>query len=88
MKQTNLDGGTIDPPYWLIPPDIYNELDAEFHFDYDPCPFPKPTDYDGLKAEWGSSSWVNPLFSGGITKWVRKGLEEWSKELTVFLGLN
>ena len=27
--------------YWLTPPEIYNQLDNEFHFNFDPCPFPK-----------------------------------------------
>ena len=24
--------------YWLTPPALWRKLDAEFHFDYDPCP--------------------------------------------------
>src|SRR5574341_1877164 len=24
--------------YWLTPPDLYARLDAEHHFDFDPCP--------------------------------------------------
>jgi phage N-6-adenine-methyltransferase len=38
----------IKPPeaepesYWLTPPDIYAALDAEFHFDFDACPHPRP----------------------------------------------
>jgi len=39
--------------YWLTPPDVYNKLAAEFRFDFDPCPFPKPADFDGLTADWG-----------------------------------
>ena len=44
--------------YWLTPPDLYAQLDAEFHFDFDPCPFPKPADFDGLTCEWGQSFYV------------------------------
>lgn len=39
--------------YWLTPLDTMDDLDKEFHFDFDPCPFPKPDDFDGLIAEWG-----------------------------------
>ena len=27
--------------YWITPPDLYERLDAEFHFDFDPCPYPR-----------------------------------------------
>ena len=37
--------------YWLTPPELYAQLDAEFHFDFDPCPYPKPADFDGLTCE-------------------------------------
>lgn len=73
--------------YWLTPPDLYKELDNEFHFDFDPCPYPKPDDFDGLTAEWGSSNYVNPPFGAimhqgkkkGQTAWTRKAIEEYKK---------
>lgn len=79
--------------YWLTPPDLYAALDAEFHFDCDPCPYPCPDDFDGLTAEWGSSSYVNPPFGSiihegrrkGPTAWVRKALNEHAKGKTVVL---
>jgi hypothetical protein len=64
--------------YWLTPPDLMKQLQAEFAFDFDPCPYPKPEDFDGLTAEWGSCNYVNPPFNGP-TKWVRKALEEYQK---------
>jgi len=45
--------------YWLTPPDLYAKLDAEFHFDFDPCPYPLPDGFDGLTCEWGQSSYSN-----------------------------
>ena len=39
--------------YWLTPPDLMKQLRDEFNFDFDPCPFPKPDDFDGLRCEWG-----------------------------------
>lgn len=79
--------------YWLTPPDLYAQLDAEFHFDFDPCPYPKPDDFDGLTSEWGKSSYVNPPFGSiihegkkkGPTAWVRKAIEEWKKGKRVVL---
>jgi hypothetical protein len=79
--------------YWLTPPELYAELNAEFNFDFDPCPFPLPEGFDGLTCEWGKSSYVNPPFGSiihngkkkGPTAWVRKALEENRKGKTVVL---
>jgi len=78
-------------PHWITPPELYAELNAEFHFDYDPCPFPKPKDYDGITAEWGNSNYVNPPFHRengiGPTAFVRKAIEENKKGKTVVLTI-
>lgn len=79
--------------YWLTPKELLAKLDAEFHFDFDPCPFPKPEDFDGLVAEWGKSNYVNPPFGVfeqagkkyGPTAWARKALEEYHKGKRVVL---
>ena len=73
--------------YWLTPPDLMNALQAEFAFDFDPCPYPKPEEFDGLTCEWGSSNYVNPPFGSvmhngkkkGPTAWMRKAIEESKK---------
>ena len=65
--------------YWLTPKTIYEKLDNEFHFTYDPCPYPRPDGFDGLKQPWGDSNYVNPPFEGGITAWVRKAISEAQK---------
>jgi len=62
--------------YWLTPPDLYAALDAEFHFDFDPCPYPRPLGFDGLAVEWGQSNYVNPPFGRGAVLWARKAVEE------------
>lgn len=72
------DGAQDGKHYWLTPPDIYEALDLEFKFDFDPCPYPKPDDFDGLEIPWGQSNYVNPPFNGP-TKWVRKAIEEFKK---------
>jgi hypothetical protein len=73
--------------YWLTPPDVYAELDVEFHFDFDPCPWPLPDGFDGLTCEWGQRNYVNPPFGSimhngrkrGPTAWMRKALAEAEK---------
>lgn len=77
--------------YWLTPPSLYAELDAEFHFDFDPCPHPLPPGFDGLTCEWGRSNYVNPPFGSiihqgrkkGPTAWVRKAIAEHALGKTV-----
>lgn len=79
--------------YWLTPPKLYAELDAEFNFDFDPCPYPLPEGFDGLTCEWGQSNYVNPPFGSimhegkkkGPTAWVRKAIVEWQKGKRVVL---
>jgi len=79
--------------YWLTPPDLYTKLDAEFHFDFDPCPNPLPEGFDGLTCEWGQSSYCNPPFGSimhqgkkkGPTAWMRKAILEYQKGKTVVL---
>jgi hypothetical protein len=72
--------------YWLTPPDLMAKLQAEFAFDFDACPHPRPDGFDGLKVPWGKSTWVNPPFTGSTwPKWIRKGeLELKQGNLSVF----
>lgn len=67
-----------DSEFWLTPPELLNQLNNEFHFDNDPCPYPKPENYDGLIDDWGQSSYVNPPFKGP-TAWVKKCILESEK---------
>lgn len=55
------------------------ELQAEFGFDFDPCPHPRPDGFDGLEVDWGFKNWVNPPFTGGVMKWARKAIAEREK---------
>jgi len=59
---------------------LYADLDAHFHFTFDPAPL-GPT-FDGLVVEWGTSNFINPPFSD-IEPWVRRGAE--STKQCVFL---
>lgn len=60
------------------------ELQDEFLFTHDACPFPRPEGLDSLKEEWGASTYVNPPFSGP-TAWVRKAIAEHEKGKTVVI---
>jgi hypothetical protein len=81
--------------YWLTPPALMAQLQEEFHFDFDPCPYPKPDDFDGLTAEWGNINYVNPPFGSfvdrsagkkfGPTAWARKAIAEYRKGKKVVL---
>ncbi len=81
--------------YWLTPPELFEELNEKFEFDFDPCPFPKPEDFDGLRAEWGESNYVNPPFGSytdpsdnkkkGPTAWANKAIKEFRKGKRVVL---
>ncbi|MDD5095735.1 MAG: hypothetical protein PHV74_15385 [Dehalococcoidia bacterium] len=82
------EGAKDGKHYWLTPRDLMAELDAEHHFNFDPCPYPKPSGFDGLTTEWGSCNYVNPPFGAivyedgkkrGATAWARKAIEEYRK---------
>jgi site-specific DNA-methyltransferase (adenine-specific) len=65
---------------WTTPIILYDELDKEFMFDFDPCPVnPK---FDGLKVEWGEVNFVNPPYNNS-KEWIKKGYKEWKKGKTV-----
>jgi len=66
---------------WKTPKFLFQALNAEFHFDYDPCPvYPQ---VDGLKNDWGNINFVNPPYGREIKKWIQKGYLEFLKGKTV-----
>ena len=74
MKNRNLD----HKDDWATPNYIYNPLNEEFNFDFDPCPL--FADFDGLTMEWGKSNFVNPPYSRKLKEaFIRKALEESKK---------
>ena len=66
---------------WTTPPELYEELNREFHFDFDPCPV-NPT-FDGLAISWAKSNYVNPPYGREIGKWLEKGYQESLLDKTV-----
>ena len=69
--------------YWGTPPETMAALRAEFTFDFDACPHPRPEGFDGLVLPWGESTWVNPPFKGPMAVWVRKCALEGKRGLAV-----
>lgn len=57
--------------HWATPADLFATLNAEFAFDFDPCPL--LSDFDGLKDAWHGRAFCNPPYSK-IAEFLRKGL--------------
>lgn len=67
--------------HWATPRAVYDALNVEFKFDFDPCPL-RGTE-NGLKAEWrGRRVFCNPPYGPGIGEWLRRGLDA---DVAVFL---
>ena len=69
---------------WATPKDFYDQLNDEFHFDFDPCPI--AGSQNGIFSELGLVNFVNPPYNKAIRGWLQKGILEKSKgNLSVFL---
>lgn len=83
---------------WGTPPDLWKELNDEFHFQLDAAtndknplgtPYYYTEEMDGLAEEnkWLNPTYVNPPYGRGIVNWVRRASIESvnNKILTVML---
>ena len=72
--------------HYATPKSLYDKLDQEFNFDFDPCPYnedPITPETDGLLKEWGNSNFVNPPYSKPFKDlFVLKAIEESKKGKT------
>lgn len=67
---------------WETPQDLFDKLDAEFHFNLDVCSTDENAkcishftkEQDGLKQEWIGNCWMNPPYGRQISLWVQKAL--------------
>ena len=79
MKNRNIN----NHDNWETPSYLYNKLNKEFNFDFDPCPicFDEITpDKDGLLIEWGQRNFINPPYSRKLKEaFVKKAIEESKK---------
>lgn len=84
MKNRNLN----HKDDWATPKDFYDELNKEFNFDFDPCPFMHDMSWDGLSVEWGKSNFINPPYSKELKeKFVLRAIEESKKGSTCVMLL-
>lgn len=81
---------------WATPPEFFEELDREFHFNLDPCADEQnhktPRFYtkedDGLTKDWsGARVFCNPPYGRETGKWVAKAYEEGHKPETLVVLL-
>jgi hypothetical protein len=87
------ESNSDDEVAWVTPPEFLAELNEEFNFTsgFDPCPYPRPEGFDGLKVPWPESTYCNPPFRKqngiGIAAFARKAIEENQLGNTVVLVL-
>lgn len=73
MKNRNLNHSDN----WATPKELYDKLNEEFNFDFDPCPL---NGTNGLDIEWGQRNYINPPYSRKLKEaFVMKAIEESNK---------
>jgi site-specific DNA-methyltransferase (adenine-specific) len=81
-KKLNVYNTTVSN-HWGTPPDFYEKINKEFHFDsFDPCPLngvdSEGKEVNGLEIPWAKTTFINPPYSN-IEVWLKKGVEEQTK---------
>ena len=66
---------------WKTPESFYSELNKEFDFNFDPCPYTNDEpEFDGLSIEWKERNFINPPYSRKLKEaFVIKAIEEANK---------
>jgi len=73
---------------WATPASVFDPLNTEFRFNFDPCPITwKEGDPDALLTDWGTSTFCNPPYSK-VANFVKKAAEERNKGKTIVLLVN
>lgn len=77
---TIINKSAIKNDSWATPAYLYDELNKEFDFNFDPCPFFEgeiTSENDGLLKNWGSKNYINPPYSIKLkTAFILKAVEE------------
>ena len=82
MEKSHMTNGLFSSrsDEWETPWNLFNQLNAEFHFNTDVCATPQnkkcahfySKDEDGLKQSWRGTCWMNPPYGRVIKDWVEK----------------
>lgn len=82
MEKSHMTNGLFSSrsDEWETPWNLFNLLDAEFHFNTDVCATAQnkkcahfySKEEDGLKQCWSGNCWMNPPYGRGIKDWVEK----------------
>lgn len=67
---------------WATPAYIFDVLNAEFDFNFDPCPLKHDiAKWDALQIEWKERNFINPPYGIELkTKFILKAVEESKKD--------
>lgn len=93
MSELTFSHNTVE---WATPQDLYDHLDALYHFDLDvaatsdnaKCKQFYTVADDGLRQDWGGHRvWCNPPYGRQLSRWVRKAYEESRKPGTIVVML-
>jgi phage N-6-adenine-methyltransferase len=76
---------------WATPQEVFDRLDAEFHFELDVCALPNNAKCrrfftpktNGLTQQWSGVCWMNPPYGREIGKWMKKAYESSLEGATV-----
>jgi site-specific DNA-methyltransferase (adenine-specific) len=62
---------------WATPKTLYDELNNEFSFEFDPCPYQHQMTWNGLEIVWKNSNYINPPYSRELKEaFVKKAVDE------------
>jgi site-specific DNA-methyltransferase (adenine-specific) len=71
--------GTRDSDNYATPKRFYNQINSEYNFTFDPCPYKHDLNaWNGLEVDWNGNVYINPPYSS-IEPFIGKGIEEIKK---------
>ena len=70
---------------WETPKELYDKLNEEFDFNFDPCPINHDTNkWNGLEIDWKERNFINPPYSRKLKEaFVKKAIALKMKSLIV-----